>query len=261
MTRAQPKCGNPNCRYAGVLFLFEQYRKQGLRYAWGISMYKILIVEDDESIAQALARQIAAWDMEVRCVSDFHRVMQEFADFDPQLVLLDIMLPFYNGYYWCSEIRRVSKVPIIFLSSASDNMNIVMAMNMGGDDFIAKPFDMTVLISKIQALLRRTYDFGGVLPVLEHKGALLHTGDNTLTYQGEQIPLSKNEYRILLTLMENKGQVVSRERLMEKLWETDSFVDDNTLTVNVNRLRKKLEAAGLEEFIVTKFGVGYLICG
>ncbi|MBO5282198.1 MAG: response regulator transcription factor [Lachnospiraceae bacterium] len=224
-------------------------------------MYKILIVEDDESIAQALARQIAAWDMEVRCVSDFHRVMQEFADFDPQLVLLDIMLPFYNGYYWCSEIRRVSKVPIIFLSSASDNMNIVMAMNMGGDDFIAKPFDMTVLISKIQALLRRTYDFGGVLPVLEHKGALLHTGDNTLTYQGEQIPLSKNEYRILLTLMENKGQVVSRERLMEKLWETDSFVDDNTLTVNVNRLRKKLEAAGLEEFIVTKFGVGYLICG
>lgn len=218
-------------------------------------------MEDDESIAQALARQIAAWEMEVRCVSDFHRVMQEFADFDPQLVLLDIMLPFYNGYYWCSEIRRVSKVPLIFLSSASDNMNIVMAMNMGGDDFIAKPFDMTVLISKIQALLRRTYDFGGVLPVLEHKGALLHTGDNTLTYQGEQIPLSKNEYRILLTLMENKGQVVSRERLMEKLWETDSFVDDNTLTVNVNRLRRKLESAGLEEFIVTKFGVGYLICG
>ncbi len=224
-------------------------------------MYRILIVEDDESIAQALARQIAAWDMEGRCISDFHRVMQEFADFDPQLVLLDIMLPFYNGYYWCSEIRRVSKVPIIFLSSASDNMNIVMAMNMSGDDFIAKPFDMTVLISKMQALLRRTYDFGGVLPVLEHKGALLHTGDNTLTYQGEQIPLSKNEYRILLTLMENKGQVVSRERLMEKLWETDSFVDDNTLTVNVNRLRKKLEAAGLEEFITTKFGVGYLISG
>lgn len=224
-------------------------------------MYRILIVEDDESIAQALARQIAAWDMEVRCISDFHRVMQEFADFDPQLVLLDIMLPFYNGYYWCSEIRRVSKVPIIFLSSASDNMNIVMAMNMGGDDFIAKPFDMTVLISKMQALLRRTYDFGGVVPVLEHKGALLHTGDNTLTYQGEQISLSKNEYRILLTLMENKGQVVSRERLMEKLWETDSFVDDNTLTVNVNRLRKKLETAGLQDFIVTKFGVGYLICG
>ncbi len=147
------------------------------------------------------------------------------------------------------------------MSSASDNMNIVMAMNMGGDDFIAKPFDMTVLISKIQALLRRTYDFGAALPVLEHRGALLNTGDNTLTYRGEQIPLSRNEYRILLSLMESKGQVVSRERLMEKLWETDSFVDDNTLTVNVNRLRKKLEAAGLEDFITTKFGVGYLVCG
>ncbi|MDE7224103.1 MAG: response regulator transcription factor [Acetatifactor sp.] len=223
-------------------------------------MYKILIVEDDEGIARSLSRQIASWDMESRCVEDFHKVIQEFAAFDPHLVLLDIMLPFYNGYYWCSEIRRVSKVPIIFLSSASDNMNIVMAINMGGDDFIAKPFDMAVLISKIQALLRRTYDFGGTLSVLEHRGALLNTGDNTLTYQGEQIPLSKNEYRILLSLMENKGQVVSRERLMQKLWETDSFVDDNTLTVNVNRLRKKLEAAGLEDYIKTKFGVGYLVC-
>ncbi len=223
-------------------------------------MYRILIVEDDEGIAQSLSRQIASWDMEPCCVTDFHKVMREFAAFDPQLVLLDIMLPFYNGYYWCSEIRRVSRVPIIFLSSASDNMNIVMAMNMGGDDFIAKPFDMAVLISKMQAVLRRTYDFGGTMPVLEHREALLNTGDNTLTYRGEQIPLSKNEYRILLTLMENKGQVVSRERLMEKLWETDSFVDDNTLTVNVNRLRKKLEGAGLKDFVTTKFGVGYLIC-
>ncbi len=224
-------------------------------------MYKILIVEDDEGIARSLSGQIASWDMEPRCVEDFHEVMQAFAAFDPHLVLLDIMLPFYNGYYWCSEIRRVSKVPIVFLSSASDNMNIVMAMNMGGDDFIAKPFDMTVLISKMQALLRRTYDFGGTLPVLEHRGALLNTGDNTLTYQGQQIPLSKNEYRILLSLLESKGQVVSRERLMEKLWETDSFVDDNTLTVNVNRLRKKLEAAGLPDFIATKFGVGYIVSG
>lgn len=224
-------------------------------------MYKILIVEDDEGIARSLSGQIACWDMEPRCVEDFHEVMQAFAAFGPHLVLLDIMLPFYNGYYWCSEIRRVSRVPIIFLSSASDNMNIVMAMNMGGDDFIAKPFDMGVLISKMQALLRRTYDFGGTMPVLEHRGALLSTGDNTLTYQGQQIPLSKNEYRILLSLLESKGQVVSRERLMEKLWETDSFVDDNTLTVNVNRLRKKLEAAGLPDFIATKFGVGYMVSG
>lgn len=224
-------------------------------------MYKILIVEDDEGIAESLSRQISCWDMEPYLISDFHKVMQEFAAVSPHLVLLDIMLPFYNGYYWCSEIRRVSKVPIVFLSSASDNMNIVMAMNMGGDDFIAKPFDMAVLISKIQALLRRTYDFGGTLPVLEHRGALLNTGDNTLTYRGEQIPLSKNEYRILLSLLESKGQVVSRERLMEKLWETDSFVDENTLTVNMARLRRKLEGIGLTDFIRTKKGLGYLIEG
>lgn len=222
-------------------------------------MYKILIVEDDEGIAESLSRQISCWDMEPYLISDFHKVMQEFAAVSPHLVLLDIMLPFYNGYYWCSEIRRVSKVPIVFLSSASDNMNIVMAMNMGGDDFIAKPFDMAVLISKIQALLRRTYDFGGTLPVLEHRGALLNTGDNTLTYRGEQIPLSKNEYRILLSLLESKGQVVSRERLMEKLWETDSFVDENTLTVNVARLRRRLEEIGLTDFVRTKKGMGYLV--
>ena len=175
------------------------------------------------------------------------------------IVLLDIALPFYNGFHWCSEIRKVSKVPIIFISSASDNMNIVMAMNMGGDDFIAKPFDRSVLMAKLQAMLRRTYDFAPSVPVLEHRGALLNTGDNTLTYEGEKIPLSKNEYRILLILMESRGKVVSRERLMEQLWESDSFVDENTLSVNVNRLRKKLSASGLEDFITTKFGVGYII--
>ena len=159
----------------------------------------------------------------------------------------------------CREIRQISRVPILFISSASDNMNIVMAMNMGADDFIAKPFDQSVLMAKIQAMLRRTYDFAGAVPVLEHKGAFLNTGENTLTYQGKQIDLTKNEYRILLALMENKGKVVSRERLMERLWETDSFIDENTLTVNVNRLRKKLDAAGLTNFIATKFGVGYLI--
>ncbi len=224
-------------------------------------MYRILIVEDDRTIGAAIEQQLCTWGFEVRCAQDFRNILGEFTVFSPQLVLLDISLPFFNGYHWCSEIRKVSKVPIVFISSASDNMNIVMAMNMGGDDFIAKPFDMEVLISKIQALLRRTYDFGGTLPVLEHRGALLNTGDNTLTYRGEQIPLSKNEYRILLSLLESKGQVVSRERLMEKLWETDSFVDDNTLTVNVNRLRKKLEAAGLEDFIATKFGLGYMVSG
>ncbi len=222
-------------------------------------MYRIFIVEDDPGIAQAIAEQAKLWELETRCVQDFRSVMAEFAAFDPHLVLLDIALPFFNGYHWCSEIRKVSKVPIIFISSASDNMNIVMAMNMGADDFIAKPFDQAVLTAKIQAILRRTYDFAAAVPVLEHKGAFLNTGDNTLTFQDQQIALTKNEYRILLTLMENKGKVVSRERLMERLWETDSFVDENTLTVNVNRLRKKLDAAGLADFITTKFGVGYLV--
>ena len=164
-----------------------------------------------------------------------------------------------SDLHWCGEIRKLSSVPVMFISSASDSMNIVMAMNMGADDFIVKPFDGSVLIAKIQALLRRTYDFAGTVPVMEHRGALLNMGDNTLVYQGERINLSKNEYRILLALMESKGKVVSRERLMERLWETDSFVDENTLTVNVNRLRKKLDAAGLEGFITTKVGVGYII--
>jgi DNA-binding response OmpR family regulator len=223
-------------------------------------MYKILIVEDDPGIAEAIQVQAALWDLDTRCVTHFRTVMAEFADYQPHLVLLDITLPFFNGYHWCSEIRKVSKVPILFISSAADNMNIVMAMNMGADDFIAKPFDSTVLMAKLQALLRRAYDFGaGDLPVLEHRGGLLNTGDQSFTYQGEKLPLTKNDYRILLTLMQNKGKVVSREKLMEQLWETDSFVDDNTLTVNVNRLRRKLEGVGLPGFISTKFGVGYLI--
>ena len=225
----------------------------------GEAMYKILIVEDDRGIAEAIKEQAKMWDLQAQCVQNFRNVLADFADYDPHLVLLDIALPFFNGYHWCSEIRKVSKVPIIFISSASDNMNIVMAMNLGADDFIAKPFDQGVLMAKIQAMLRRTYDFAAAVPVLEHRGALLNTGDNTLTYEGERIDLTKNEYRILLALMENKGKVVSREKLMERLWETDSFVDENTLTVNVNRLRKKLDAVGLTEFITTKFGVGYII--
>lgn len=223
-------------------------------------MYRILIVEDDEGIAEAVREQAQMWELEAEVVHNFRNVMAEFAGYAPHLVLLDIMLPFFNGYHWCSEIRKVSSVPVIFISSASDSMNIVMAMNMGADDFIVKPFDGNVLIAKIQALLRRTYDFAGTVPVLEHRGALLNMGDNTLSYEGQRIELSKNEYRILLALMENKGKVVSRERLMERLWETDSFVDENTLTVNVNRLRKKLDAAGLKSFITTKIGAGYIIC-
>ena len=147
----------------------------------------------------------------------------------------------------------------LFLSSASDNMNIVMAMNLGADDFIAKPFDPAVLTAKIQAMLRRSYDFAPSSPLLEHRGAVLDTGDATLHIGEEKLELTKNEFRILLTLLQNKGKVVSREKLMEQLWQSDSFIDDNTLTVNVNRLRRKLDAAGLEGFISTRFGVGYLI--
>ena len=222
-------------------------------------MYRILIVEDEEGIVQAVKEQAELWGLEAECVRDFRNVMTAFAEYAPHLVLMDIGLPFFNGYHWCGEIRKISSVPVMFISSASDSMNIVMAVNMGADDFIVKPFDSSVLIAKIQALLRRTYDFAGTVPVMEHRGALLNLGDNTLVYQGERINLSKNEYRILLALMENKGKVVSRERLMERLWETDSFVDENTLTVNVNRLRKKLDGVGLEGFITTKVGVGYII--
>ena len=222
-------------------------------------MYRILLVEDDSGIAQAICEQGAMWELDVRCVRNFHDVVGEFTAYDPQLVLMDISLPFFNGYHWCSEIRRVSRVPLIFLSSAADNMNIVMAMNMGADDFIAKPFDLNVLLAKVQALLRRTYDFAPAEPVLSHRGAVLQPGDQSLLVNGEKLPLSKNEYRILWTLLKEKGKIVSREKLMEALWQTDSFVDENTLSVNMARLRKKLDGAGLAGFIATRVGAGYLV--
>ncbi len=222
-------------------------------------MYKIFIVEDDEMIAAGLKRHLESWDYEVICANDFTNIMPEYVSAAPQLVLMDIKLPFYNGYHWCSEIRKVSKVPIIFLSSASDNMNIVMAVNMGGDDFVAKPFDADVLIAKIQALLRRSYDFVSQSVILEHKGAMLNLTEATLTYGDEKLELTRNELRILQVLMENKEKVVSRDILMTRLWESDSYVDENTLSVNVNRLRKKLESIGLEDYIQTKKGIGYRI--
>ena len=207
-------------------------------------VYKLLIVEDDLGIAQAIQTQASMWKFDVRIVENFRDVTGEVTSFSPHIILLDITLPFFNGYHWCSEIRKFSRVPIIFISSAADNMNIIMAMNLGADDFVAKPFDLNVLLAKIQALLR---------------GALLYLNDHTLSFNGEDIPLTKIEYRILSCLMEQKGKVISREKLMERLWETDQFVDENTLTVNINRLRKKLDSAGLIHFITTKFGVGYLI--
>lgn len=222
-------------------------------------MYRIYIIEDDSIIAGKIKEHMTNWGFEARCASDFRNIMGEFAEYDPHMVLLDISLPFFNGYHWCEEIRRVSKVPVIFLSSAADNMNIIMAMSMGGDDFIAKPFDMNVLVAKVQAILRRTYDFGGQTQLIEHRGALLNMSDASLVYNGKPVELTRNDYKILLTLMENRGSIVSRETLMEKLWETDCFVDENTLTVNIARLRKKLDGAGLAGFITTKKGVGYIV--
>ena len=222
-------------------------------------MFKIMVVEDDLTIARAISDHLGKWGYDVTYVTDFQNVADQVIRWQPQLVLLDIALPFYNGFYWCSEIRKTSKVPIIFLSSASDNMNIVMAMNMGGDDFIAKPFDLHVLTAKVGALLRRAYSFQGQVHVLEHGGVLLNLSDATLTYQNRKIELTKNDFKIVQLLMENAGRVVSRDEIMQRLWESDQFVDDNTLTVNMARLRKKLADIGLENWIVTKKGLGYMV--
>lgn len=221
-------------------------------------MYRIMIVEDDPVIAGAMEHHITGWGHEVHVAKQFRDILPEFEAFSPHLLLMDISLPFYDGYHWCREIRKTSQIPVIFISSAGDNLNIIMAMNMGGDDFIAKPFDLTVLMAKIQALLRRTYDFSQGTGTLEARGAVL-SPDASLRFGGNRLDLSKNEYRILEALMEQQGRVVSREALMQKLWETDSYVDENTLTVNITRLRRKLSSIGLENLIATKKGMGYLI--
>lgn len=220
-------------------------------------MYKIYMVEDDPIIAKTVKNHLESWDYEVTLVSDFSNVAAEVKACNPHLILMDIKLPACNGYYWCQEIRKDSKVPIIFLSSASDNMNIVMAVNMGGDDFVAKPFDLDVLTVKIQAMLRRSYDFSDTNDGLEYEGMVLSLGDATVTYNGNKTDLTRNELKILQTLLENKGKIVTRDMLMTKIWESDDYIDENTLSVNVNRLRKKLAEMGLNDLITTKKGMGY----
>lgn len=222
-------------------------------------MYRILVVEDDKVISEQIGKFLGKWGYEVETVKDFADVMGQFVSCEPQLVLMDIGLPFYNGYYWCGEIRKVSQVPIIFISSASDNMNVVMAVNMGGDDFVVKPFDLEILQAKIQALLRRAYAFTAPGTVLEYRGVLLNMTDMSISCFQKRIELTKNEFRILQTLFEAAGGVVSRDMLMKRLWDDECFVDDNTLTVNINRLRKRLGKVGLAELIRTKKGVGYLL--
>lgn len=224
-----------------------------------MAAYKIMIVEDDLTIAGVVINHLAKWGYSAFAVKDFSAILTEFSREEPHLILLDISLPRFNGFYWCQEIRKISRVPILFLSSHTDNMDIVMAMSMGGDDYIAKPFDLSVLVAKMQALLRRSYDFQGQLSILTHRGAIFHPGEGTLHYKGQKIELTRNETKIMQTLLTNKGNVVSRDALMQFLWDSDVFIDDNTLTVNVTRLRKKLEDAGLAGFIVTKKGMGYLL--
>ena len=222
-------------------------------------MYRILIVEDDMTIAKVLAAHLEKWGYETRCAENFKNIMNDFLDFEPQLLMLDIGLPFFNGFHWCQEIRKVSQVPIMFLSSLDDNMNIVMAMNMGGDEFIEKPFDLNVVTAKVQALLRRTYAFQGSSNLLEHDGIMLNLGDATVLYQDQKVELTKNEFRILQILFERAGKIVSRDEIIERLWGSDEFIDDNTLTVNVARLRKKLESVGRKDMIRTKKGIGYMV--
>ena len=211
------------------------------------------------TIAKVLTAHLEKWGYETRCAENFKNIMNDFLDFEPQLLMLDIGLPFFNGFHWCQEIRKVSQVPIMFLSSLDDNMNIVMAMNMGGDEFIEKPFDLNVVTAKVQALLRRTYAFQGSSNLLEHDGIMLNLGDATVLYQDQKVELTKNEFRILQILFERAGKIVSRDEIIERLWDSDEFIDDNTLTVNVARLRKKLESIGRKDMIRTKKGIGYMV--
>lgn len=222
-------------------------------------MYRIYLVEDDQVIADTIVEKLTAWGFTVQCPKDFSNVMGEFVDFQPHLVLLDITLPFFNGYHWCQEIRRVSRVPILFLSSAGENVNIVMAIHLGADDFITKPFDLSVLLAKVQAALRRAYDYQGESHLMEHNGAVFNSLDCTVVYEGRRAELTKNETRMMQLLLERKPNVVSREDLMAALWACDAYVDENTLNVNMTRLRKKLESIGLTGFIRTKKGLGYMV--
>ena len=221
-------------------------------------MYKLMLIEDDQSLCSQIADGLTRWGFDVFTVKDFHHIIEEYGSINPHLVIMDINLPYFDGFYWCSKIREISRVPILFLSSRDTSMDIVMAVNMGGDDFIAKPFSMDVLLAKLNALLRRTYSYmENFSELMEHRGAVLNLSDNTVVYKENKIELTKNEFQIMVLLMKNHGKIVSREKIMRALWADESFIDDNTLTVNVNRLRSKLEDLGLLDYIATKKGQGY----
>ncbi|MGP6140406.1 response regulator transcription factor [Jeotgalibaca sp. A127] len=220
---------------------------------------KIMIVEDDRTISSVLAAELKKWGYDPFVVTDFQNVLNHFHTETPQLVLMDIQLPAFNGYYWCQEIRKISQVPLIFISSRTENMDIVMAIQMGGDDYIQKPFDLNVALAKIQALLRRTYDFTGNENYLHHGSVILKPGESKLIYGDNELDLTRNELRTLELLFQKKGTFVAREEIMVRLWEDESFIDDNTLAVTITRLRKKMKNIGLDSFIVTKKGMGYSV--
>ena len=223
-------------------------------------MFKIMIVEDDARIKEILLENIVRWGFDGKAVENFNDVFVEFSKYSPHLILMDINLPFFDGFYWCGKIREISKVPIIFVSSRNSNMDVIMAINMGGDDFIQKPFSLEILMAKINALIRRTYSYADAqTDVLEYKNIVLNMKDNSVFFKEKKVELSRNEFSILYLLMKNNGNLISRDKIMRSLWEDESFVDDNTLTVNINRLRKKLENIELEDLIKTKKRQGYII--
>ena len=223
-------------------------------------MAKIMVVEDEAVIRQLIIEELEKWQFETFGTTDFHQVFDDFEEQEPQLILLDINLPVFDGYYWCQKIRETSKVPIIFISSRNTNMDMIMAMNMGADDFVTKPFEIDVLIAKINALLRRSYNYvENNSETLVHNRLTLNIDNSSMQINDEVIDLSKNEYRLLYILMKNHGKILSREKLLRALWDDERFVDDNTLTVNINRLRRKIEQAGMDNYIETKVGQGYIV--
>lgn len=223
-------------------------------------MYKILIIEDDPSLSSTIIIELKKWDFDTSGIEHFDDILPEFVAFQPHLVIMDINLPYYDGFYWCRKMREISDLPLIFLSSRDSNHDIIMAVNLGGDDYITKPFSMEVLIAKVNAMLRRAYDYQDhAADTIECRGAVLHLGEGILHYHQSRLELTRNELKILSLLMKNQGKIISRDRIMRYLWDNDEFVNDNTLTVNINRLRSKLEGIGLDEFIHTKKGSGYLI--
>jgi len=221
---------------------------------------KIMIVEDEPNIREMLGITVSKWGFEAVLCDDFQRILNVFLEEKPHLILMDINLPVYDGFHWCNRIREVSKVPIIVISSRNTPMDMVMAVNMGADDYIQKPFFNEVLIAKIKALLRRTYAYIDSAPhLIEHDGVILNLNEGKIVCGEQSADLTKNELKILSLLMQRKGNIVSREKIMRSLWEDESFVDDNTLAVNMTRIRKKLNDLGKEGFITTVKGEGYII--